>query len=277
MFDLNSHRTRVEVDSSSGHPPTKGQRDEVTTSGTSSSAVDHRIHVLHILTRLDRGGSAENTLITVSGLDKTRYRVTLVSGASQESKMTAAEIRRLTARLQTVRESGVEIVTLRSLVRRISPWHDLLALLAMVRLIRRLRPTVIHTHTSKAGVLGRLAARLCGTRVLVHTPHGHLFYGYYSSAVSALIVVIERWLGGMTDCLIALTNIGKMEYLDRKIVTAERVMAVYSGVESDTGAVGRPVRTPRHAQERELPGIAAVHVAHPNLDSAGPAGRKQNP
>ena len=179
--------------------------------------MNHKIRVLHIITRLDRGGSAENTLITVIGLDKRRYQVTLAAGASLESKMTPAEVEKLNERLHVAREAGVELTVLKPLVRRISPIYDLLSLFLMVRLIRRLRPTVVHTHTSKAGALGRLAARLCRVPIVIHTSHGHLFYGYYSARVSAGIVFIERWLGRFTDALIALTNVGKMEYLEPRL------------------------------------------------------------
>jgi glycosyltransferase involved in cell wall biosynthesis len=190
-----------------------------------------RIPVLHLITRLDRGGSAENTLITAIGLDKRRYQVTLAAGASRESKMTPGEEARLAARLAEVRAAGVELVTIPSLVRRISPIQDLLAFVALVRLIRRIKPAVVHTHTSKAGAIGRPAARLCRVPVVVHTPHGHLFYGYYGPAMTTVIVLLERWLGRLTDGLIALTSTGKMEYLERRIVPQERLHAIHSGVD----------------------------------------------
>ena len=145
--------------------------------------------------------------------------------------MTPAELHRLDLRLRTARDAGVELVTLPSLVRRISPLLDLMALISMVRLIRRLRPMIIHTHTSKAGTLGRLAARFCRVPIVVHTPHGHLFYGYYGPTASNLVVRVERWLGRFTDALIVLTHIGKMEYLDRMITTPDQVHAIYSGIE----------------------------------------------
>jgi glycosyltransferase involved in cell wall biosynthesis len=190
-----------------------------------------RIRVLHLITRLDRGGSAENTLLTVTGLSPRRYQVLLASGASSESRMTPDEATSLRHRLAAVRAVGVEWVMIPSLVRRLSPVLDLVALLAIIRLIRRFSPRVIHTHTSKAGALGRLAARLCGVPVVVHTPHGHIFYGYYGRLLSACFVAVERWLGRMTDALIALTEAGKQEYAERRIAPVERLHAIHSGID----------------------------------------------
>lgn len=208
---------------------------------------DGRIAVLHLITRLDRGGSAENTLLTVIGLDPHRYRVMLASGASSESRMTPEEAASLKQRLAAARAAGVELVVLPSLVRRLSPWHDGAALLAIMRLIRRFRPQVVHTHTSKAGALGRLAARLCGVPAIVHTPHGHIFYGYYGRVLSACFVGVERWLGRMTDALIALTESGKLEYLERRIAPAGRLHAIHSGI--DLTAYDRDCSTPSVARK----------------------------
>ena len=193
--------------------------------------------MLHLITRLDRGGSAENTLLTVIGLDSKRYRVMLASGSSSESHMTPDEAASLARRLDAARAAGVELVVIPSLVRRLSPWRDVAALLAIMRLIRRFRPRVMHTHTSKAGALGRVAARLCNVPVVVHTPHGHIFYGYYGRVMSACFAAVERWLGRMTDALIALTETGRQEYVERRIAPIERLHAIHSGI--DLAAYGR--------------------------------------
>jgi len=195
---------------------------------------DQRIRVLHLITRLDRGGSAENTLLTVIGLEPRRYRVMLAFGASSESHMTPDETASLERRLAAARAVGVELVVIPSLVRRFAPFRDLASLLAMMRLIRRFCPRVVHTHTSKAGALGRLAAWLCHVPVVVHTPHGHIFYGYYGRVLSACFITVERWLGRMTDALIALTETGKLEYVERRIAPVERLRAIHSGIDLAT-------------------------------------------
>jgi glycosyltransferase involved in cell wall biosynthesis len=208
--------------------------------GMHSGTNDGRVCVLHLITRLDRGGSAENTLLTVTGLDPHRYRVILASGASAESRMTPDEASSLERRLSAARANGVELVVIPSLVRRLSPWHDAAALLAIFKLIRRLKPDVVHTHTSKAGALGRVAARLCRVPAIVHTPHGHVFYGYYGRVASACVVTAERWLGRMTDALIALTDAGRLEYAERRIAPPERLHVIHSGIELNGSSRTRP-------------------------------------
>jgi glycosyltransferase involved in cell wall biosynthesis len=207
---------------------------------------DRRVTVLHLITRLDRGGSAENTLLTVIGLDPKRYRVILASGASAESRMTPEEARSLEQRLAAARAAGVELVVIPSLLRRVSPWHDGAALLAIMNVIRRYQPQVVHTHTSKAGALGRVAARLCRVPAIVHTPHGHIFYGYYGRLISATFVAVERWLGRVTHALIALTEAGRLEYLERRIAPADRLFAIHSGI--DLTAYHRNRSTPAVAR-----------------------------
>jgi glycosyltransferase involved in cell wall biosynthesis len=200
-------------------------------SGRGRPSGTQRIRVLHLITRLDRGGSAENTLLTVIGLDPRRYQVMLGYGASLESHMTPDEAASLEHRLAAARAVGVELTVIPSLVRQLAPVRDLASLVAMMRLIRRFSPLVVHTHTSKAGALGRLAAWLCHVPVVVHTPHGHIFYGYYGRMLSACFVTVERWLGHMTDALIALTEAGKLEYVERRIAPVERLRAIHSGID----------------------------------------------
>ncbi len=205
---------------------------------------ERKLRVLHLITRLDRGGSAENTLLTVIGLGRLGYPVMLAAGDSSESRMTPRESASLDARLAEVRDASGHYMILPSLRRRLSLFGDLMALVEMIRLIRKISPDIVHTHSSKAGVLGRLAAWLCRVPIVVHTPHGHVFYGYYGPRVSAAIVAIERWLGGMTHGLIALTEVGKQEYLDRRIIAADRLHAIPSGIDLSAYRNG-PTRTPR--------------------------------
>src|SRR5207302_9912112 len=101
-----------------------------------------------------------------------------------------------------------------SLVRALAPGRDLRALAGLVRLFRRERPELVHTHTSKAGFLGRLAARLTRVPTVVHTPHGHVFYGgYYGPALTAAFVQLERIAARWTDRIAVLTERGPDAHL----------------------------------------------------------------
>jgi glycosyltransferase involved in cell wall biosynthesis len=146
-------------------------------------------------------------------------------------------------------ESGVTITRLRCLVRNPSVVNDTLALFCLFRLIRKGHYNIVHTHTSKAGILGRVAAKLAGAPCIVHTPHGHIFYGYFSALLTAAFVYLERFTGKFTDALITLTQAEKRDYLLRNIGTPDRIFPVYSGIDLDPFMY--PART-REEMRKEL-------------------------
>jgi hypothetical protein len=88
--------------------------------------------------------------------------------------------------------------------------------------IRRERPDIVHTHTSKAGILGRLAARMAGVPHIVHTPHGHVFNGHFGRFAAGLFLILERFFAGFTEKTVALTAGEKRDYVDLGVAQAER-------------------------------------------------------
>ncbi len=108
--------------------------------------------IIHIITRLDKGGSAENTLLTISLMDHKKYEMFLVHGLSLESNMSIMEKEAVALDMSLAEDKGVRLFALPSLVRRLSFKNDLLAFISIYRLIRRIRPHIVHTHTSKAGL-----------------------------------------------------------------------------------------------------------------------------
>ena len=187
--------------------------------------------VAHIITRLDRGGSPDNTLLTVLGHDPARYRVTLVSGLTTFPSP-------LVCRLKDRPDIAVHFLP--TLVRAIRPLSDLRALWALYLLCRRERFDLVHTHTSKAGILGRWAAWLAGCKRLVHTPHGHVFTGYYGPVLSRLFVYVERLTAAITDTIITLTPRGIEEFLAWRIAPEEKFTVIPSGVELEGFASPSP-------------------------------------
>ena len=129
---------------------------------------------------MDKGGSAENTLLTVMGLSRKLYDIILVNGASIESNMTEDEARTLKKSVSETKRNGVRITIIPSLVRSISPFYDLKTFFILIKRLRQERPHIVHTHTSKAGILGRWAAFIARVPIIIHTPHGHVFWGYFS-------------------------------------------------------------------------------------------------
>lgn len=188
------------------------------------------VKILHILTRLDMGGSAQNTLWTCRGLAD-RYRMVLVHGLARESRMTAAEEAAVAQASREAVRRGVDFIPLASLVRPIRPLKDAQALASLLRIIGAERPDIVHTHTSKAGILGRLAARMAGVRAVVHTPHGHVFYGHFGPAASRAFLALERLFGRMTDRLVALTEGERRDYLALGVGRDDSTWVIPSGVD----------------------------------------------
>src|SRR3989475_5351013 len=206
-----------------------------------------RRYVLHIITRMDRGGSARNTFLTALGHDRKRFRVSLVYGRSVP--LTAEEAAPMKIDLERLSQAGVRVSEEPTLVREVRPILDAWAMLALWRLVRRERPAIVHTHTSKAGVVGRLAAWLARVPVVIHTPHGHIFYGYYGGFASAIIRLLERLLAKITDRIVTLTDRGAEEHVQYKIAGPGKFVTIHSGIDL---AYFRSVRVDPAVKRKEL-------------------------
>lgn len=132
-------------------------------------------------------------------------------------------------------DCGVTVERIPELTRPLSPWKDMVALYRIFRFLRRERPDVVHTHTSKAGTLGRMAALLAGTPVVIHTFHGSVFDGYFSPAKTRLFLSIERVLARWTDRVITVSDALKRQLSDTyRIAPAKKIEVVRLGF--DLGA-----------------------------------------
>jgi len=190
-----------------------------------------KTRVIHVITRFDKGGSAENTYLTAVGLDREAYEVQLVIGPSDESGMGPRERACVEENLDRLRARGVKILTLADLVRRVSPVNDLKALFALWRLFRKERPRIVHTHTSKAGILGRWAAWFAGVPVIVHTPHGHVFWGYFGPAITRFFILLEKLSALVTDRLVMLTDQERRDHLRAGVAPEQMFITIHSGVD----------------------------------------------
>jgi glycosyltransferase involved in cell wall biosynthesis len=149
---------------------------------------------MRIIARMNVGGPAVQVSGLMRGFDAQLFEQELVTGycAADESDY-----------LEKV-AMDVEAVRIDGLGRSIKPRADLMALFAVIREIRRFKPDVIHTHTAKAGVIGRVASILSGHRsIRVHTFHGHLLNGYFGAEKTKLVVLVEKFLALFTDQLLA--------------------------------------------------------------------------
>jgi glycosyltransferase involved in cell wall biosynthesis len=159
-------------------------------------AVDQRVRIARVIARLNVGGPAIHVTALSSRLSSRGFDTRLYCGevSPGESEMSAA-----------LRREDVEPWRIRGLGRAIRAADDLRALEQLVRAFRSYRPHIVHTHTAKAGALGRVAAWLCQVPVVVHTFHGHVFEGYFSPGVSKTVAMVERGLMLVTDRIVAIS------------------------------------------------------------------------
>lgn len=189
--------------------------------------------VVHIITRFDKGGSAENTLLTILGLNEEKYSIVLIKGSSLESEMSVEERLAVNQSLKTVEENNIKVINLSSLVRKIAPLKDIRALFTLFKILRKEKPDIVHTHTSKAGFLGRWASFLARNPIIIHTPHGHVFHSYFGPVLTKIFVIAEKISSLITDKIITLTDRERDEHVERKIASIKKFVTIHSGVDLD--------------------------------------------
>ena len=177
--------------------------------------------VLRIIARMNVGGPAVEIAELMRGLDGTSFEQRLLTGSCAPDE---ADF------LQT-QAVDVPATRIEGLGRSIRAGGDLRAQAALVREVQRFQPHVIHTHTAKAGVLGRTAARLAGSSALVvHTHHGHLLHGYFGPAKTRAVIGVERTLSRITDRIITVGERVRDDLLNAGIGRPEQYDVIYSGV-----------------------------------------------
>lgn len=181
------------------------------------------MRVTHIITRLIVGGAQENTVASVLGLSRlSGIQVELIAGPTEGCE----------GSLETAL-TGNALPLLRSphLVRAVNPWHDSLALLDLTRQLRQLKPDIVHTHSSKAGVLGRLAARRARVPIVVHTIHGPSFGAFQGAGANALFTAAERIAARYTTHFVSVAEAMTRQFLAAGIGRPGQFTRVFSGFE----------------------------------------------
>ena len=182
------------------------------------------VRVLRIIARMNVGGPAHHVTLLSADLDAARYTTVLLTG---EPSADEGSFEHLAA------ARGVRVRRVPGLGPAVRPVDDLRALLALIRHVRRFRPDIVHTHTAKAGVLGRLAARLAlGRRpIVVHTYHGHVLRGYFSPPVTAVYRALERWLARLSTRLVGVSAKTVDELVALDVAPRERFVVVPVGLD----------------------------------------------
>lgn len=187
-----------------------------------------KIKVIRIIARLNIGGPAINTILLTEGLDKNKFDSLLVTGRTNSNE----------GDMQYYAESkNIVPLVIPQLQREINFISDLIALIKLYFLIKRKDPDIIHTHTAKAGALGRIAGlvyNLINRKnkcLLIHTFHGTVLQGYFGKSKSSFFIWIERFLAYFTDRIVVVGKVIKEELLNLRIGTSEKIYVVPLGLE----------------------------------------------
>jgi len=178
--------------------------------------------ILHVIARMNIGGPAVIVSELMRGLDSDRFKSVLVTGFCEDDE--ADYLDEVATDISANRIHG--------LGRSVSVLGDINSFFALIRMIRRFQPDVIHTHTAKAGVLGRVAGLLaCPEAKRVHTFHGHLLHGYFSLLKTKLVILIERFLASISSALIAIGSQVKNDLLAAKVGDQKQFTVIFPGLE----------------------------------------------
>ncbi|HZR67196.1 MAG TPA: glycosyltransferase [Terriglobales bacterium] len=183
------------------------------------------ISIARVIARLNVGGPAIQAILMTDAFNRRGFRSILLTG----------EVATGEASMEYLADSkGVKPLKLDSLARRISVGGDLIALWKLWVTFLREKPAIVHTHTAKAGTLGRIAAVLARVPVRVHTFHGHVFRGYFSKPLTTLFLAIERLLARFTDRIVTVSESQKRELCQEfKIAACEKIDVIPLGFELD--------------------------------------------
>ena len=170
-----------------------------------------QIKVVRIIARLNIGGPAKQAIILTEKLNDPRFISYLITGTVSPEEANIGLPQSLKNGLLTFPELG----------REVSLTNDCIAFWKLFKILKQLKPDIVHTHTAKAGGLGRLAAVMAKVPIRVHTFHGHVFKGYFGLIKTQVFILLERWLARFTDCIVVLST-GQLQELSSQYKIAPK-------------------------------------------------------
>jgi len=179
--------------------------------------------VVHIITKLELGGAQQNTLFTIAHLNRERFRPYLIT--NNEGILVS----------EAMALNGVKTFLLPELIREINPLKDIRALFKIRGIIKSIKKSdsavIVHTHSSKAGILARWGARLAGADVIIHTIHGFGFHDHQSSPIRTSIILLEKLTAMITDKFIAVSKANIQKGVEKGIFPVQKAILIRSGIE----------------------------------------------
>jgi len=175
--------------------------------------------ILHIVTRfLKCGGAEKNTYYSIQGLDRAQYKVDLAIGPDSELSL-----------LENYAHG--QVLQVSTLVRDPNPLYDPIALFQLYHIIKSGNYQIVHTHTGKAGILGRIAARMAGVPIIIHGLHGTMTSP--NPVLDVIYLFLDRFTGRFTDCFVSVGEDLKQRYIERKIGDPSKYRMIHSGMDLD--------------------------------------------
>ena len=177
-----------------------------------------KFRVLHVHTLPVISGSGINTIITMKGLNKDKYAVGFACRSGGPL-------------IDEILKQGITFHPIRHLLQEINIFSDLMALWELIRLLRRQKYDIIHTHNSKAGFIGRLAAKMARVPIIIHTIHGFSFHDFEKPPRKKLFIYLERFAAQLADKLITISNPLRAWGLSSGIGRPDQYITIYSGID----------------------------------------------
>ncbi len=187
----------------------------------------NKIRVIHIITKLELGGAQRNTIYTCENLDRNKFDVFLMSG---KGGILIPDTDRM-----NIGENNTEerFSYIKDLVREINPLKDIKAYRYLIKEFSRMKPDIVHTHSSKAGILGRIAAKKAGVPFTVHSVHGFSFSPYQNFLKRTIYRIIEKYVSRFTDHFIFVSKGDKTTAEDLGLLKSSSCSLIRSGFDFD--------------------------------------------
>ncbi|MCD6459829.1 glycosyltransferase family 4 protein [bacterium] len=185
--------------------------------------MEKQLKVAHVITRLIIGGAQENTLSTVLFLmEKNDYNVSLITGPGLGPEGSLE---------QKALDNKVNMILISQLRRNINPIRDITAFFQLFFIFRKNKYDIIHTHSSKAGIIGRLAGKLAGCRIIIHTIHGLPYHPYEKKWKNSLYIFLEKFCAKISAKIFTVSNTMRDKALSAGVGNKSQYITVYSGMD----------------------------------------------
>ena len=185
-------------------------------------SLNRKIRVAHIITRMITGGAEENTLFTVEGLDKNKYDIDIIVGEEFKKDI-----------LTKVKYNNFNIIQIKGLKGKLNFLYDPVVLIKLINIFKKNNYDIVHTHITKTGILGRLAARIVGVPIIICGLHGSAFQAFDSKLLNWALIFFEKLTGRFTDAYISVSELLSERYKEEGIGVQAKYFTVHSGMELD--------------------------------------------